>query len=329
MCPDPVMRAVRLTAWQRPPQLCELPEPTAPPGGVVLEVRAAGLCHSDLHLMHWPEGALPYTLPFTLGHEVAGTVVEIGPAATGVTPGDEVVVHGCWDPGPSLGLGCDGGLADQVAVLDARYLVPAAGLDLVRAAPLTDAALTPYHAIRAALPRLRPGTTTVVIGIGGLGHVAVQLLRLLARTRIVAIDRRPEALALARGAGADEALDAGGLDGPALRAEIGPAGAAFVMDCVGTDPTMRLAAAAVRAGGHVAIVGVGGGTFPMRFGTVPFEATVTFPHWGTRDELVDVVALARTGDLALEVEPVALEGVVDAYARLERGEVSGRVVAVP
>jgi propanol-preferring alcohol dehydrogenase len=101
------------------------------------------------------------------------------------------------------------------------------------------------------------------------------------------------------------------------------------MDCVGTDPTMALAAAAVATGGRVALVGVGGGTFPMHFGTVPFEATVTFPHWGTRDELVDVVALARGGHLQIEVEQVALEDVVDAYARLERGEVAGRAVAVP
>ena len=323
------MRAVRLTAWGRPPELCEVPEPAAPPAGAVVEVRAAGLCHSDLHLMHWEEGALPYELPFTLGHEVAGTVVALGSAAAGAELGDEVLVHGCWDPGPSLGLGTDGGLADRVAIPDASYLVPATGLDPVHAAPMTDAALTPYHAIRAALPVLRPGTTAVVIGVGGLGHVAVQLLALLTTMRIVAIDVRPHALAVARAAGADVVLDAEQVDGPALRAEIGAGGAAFVMDCVGTDPTMALAAAAVATGGRVALVGVGGGTFPMHFGTVPFEATVTFPHWGTRDELLDVVALARGGHLQIEVEQVALEDVVDAYARLERGEVAGRAVAVP
>ena len=323
------MRAVRLTAWQQPPELCEVAAPAAPPGGAVLEVTAAGLCHSDLHLMHWPAGTLPHTLPFTLGHEVAGTIVELGAGANGVAVGDQVLVHGRWDPGPSLGLGADGGLAERVAVPDTRYLVPAGGLDPVSAAPLTDAALTPYHAIRAALAVLRPGTTSVVIGVGGLGHVAVQLLGLLARTRIVAIDRRPEALDLARAAGADAALDATALDGPALRAEVGADGASFVMDCVGTDATMALAAAAVGADGHIALVGIGGGTFPMRFGTVPFEATVRFPNWGTRDELVDVVALARAGHLHPEVERVALEDVVDAYARLEDGRVAGRVVAVP
>jgi propanol-preferring alcohol dehydrogenase len=327
--PATTMRAIRITAWEQPPELCEIAAPAAPPGGAVLEVRGAGLCHSDLHLMHWPAGTLPHRLPFTLGHEVAGTVVELGPGADGVALGDEVLVLGRWDPGPSLGLGADGGLADRVAVPDVRYLVPAAGLDPVSAAPLTDAALTPYHAIRAALPVLRPGATSVVIGIGGLGHAAVQLLGLLSQTRVVAVDRRPEALAIARDAGADAALDATVLDGPALRAEVGRAGAAFVMDCVGTDPTMALAAAAIGPGGRVALVGIGGGTFPMRFGTVPFEATVTFPNWGTHGELVDVVALARGGHLALEVEPVALEGVVDAYARLDRGQVTGRVVAVP
>src|SRR3954468_14843785 len=175
------MRAVQLTAWQEPPRLRDVPEPSAPPGGALLDVRAAGLCHSDLHLMHWPEGTLPYALPFTLGHEVAGTVAALGPGArgTGVKVGDEVLVHGRWDPGPSLGLGADGGLAERVAIPDVRHLVPAAGLAPVRAAPLTDAALTPYHAIRAALPVLRPGATAVVIGIGGLGHAALQLLRAL------------------------------------------------------------------------------------------------------------------------------------------------------
>src|SRR5215208_3751245 len=163
------MRAVRLTAWQQPPQLRDVAEPAAPPGGAVLEVRGAGLCHSDLHLMHWPEGTLPYALPFTLG--------------------DEVLVHGRWDPGPSLGLGADGGLAERVVIPDVRHLVPAGGLDLVLAAPLTDAALTPYHAIRAALPVLRPGVTAVVIGIGGLGHAALQLLRALTATRVIAIDQ--------------------------------------------------------------------------------------------------------------------------------------------
>src|SRR5919204_698097 len=188
------MHAIRLMRWQRPPELCEVPEPVAAPGGVVLRVAGAGLCHSDLHMMHWPPGTLPYDLPFTLGHEVAGTVVALGPGAGGVGVGDAVLVYGPWGCGlcrrcslgeehqcerpaqeRGCGLGYDGGLAEYVVVPSPRLLVPLGDLDPVRAAPLADAGLTPYHAIRRALP-LPAGSAVVVIGVGGLGHVAVQLL---------------------------------------------------------------------------------------------------------------------------------------------------------
>jgi alcohol dehydrogenase, propanol-preferring len=340
------MQAVRLTGWQRPPELCEVPEPVAEPGGVVLRVAGAGLCHSDLHLMHWPADALPYALPFTLGHEVTGTVVELGPGASGVTVGDDVVVYGPWGCGacrrcsrgeehlcerPALergcGLGRDGGLAEYVAVPATRLLVGLDGLDPVAAAPLADAALTPYHAIRRALPHLRPGASAVVIGVGGLGHVAVQLLAALSSARIVAVDLRAPALELARAAGADETVLAGA-DAAEVRAAAGGA-AAVVIDCVGSDATLALAAAAVAPGGHVAIVGLAGGAFPLRRGGVPMETTVVISNWGTRAELAEVVALARDGAIGLAVEQVRLEDVPAAYARLERGEVRGRVVAVP
>src|SRR4051812_32144441 len=227
------MRAVRLTGWQRPPELCEIPEPVAAPGGVVLRVAGAGLCHSDLHLMHWPAGTLPYELPFTLGHEVTGTVIELGSGANGVEVGDDVIVYGPWGCGACRrcsrgeehlcerqalqrggGLGRDGGLAEYVAIPSPRLLVPLGGLDPVAAAPLADAALTPYHAIRRALPYLHPGASAVVIGVGGLGHVAVQLLAALSSARIVAVDVREEALELAREAGAAEGLPAGGGGAP-------------------------------------------------------------------------------------------------------------------
>src|SRR3954469_191494 len=93
------MRAIRLTAWREPPGLCDAPEPTAPPGGALLEVRGAGLCHSDLHLMHWPAGTVPYELPFTPGPEVAGVVPALGLGADGVDVGEAVVVYGPWGCG--------------------------------------------------------------------------------------------------------------------------------------------------------------------------------------------------------------------------------------
>jgi alcohol dehydrogenase, propanol-preferring len=343
------MRAIQLTRWQHPAELRRVPRPSPGPGEVLLDVRAAGLCHSDLHLVHWPAGTLPYELPFTLGHEVAGVVAGLGPGVDGLEVGEPVLVYGPWGcgrcprcsrgeehlcerpetvRGRGAGLGRDGGLAEAMVVPSARHLVPLGDLDPELAAPLADAGLTPYHAIRRALP-LPPGAGAVVIGVGGLGHVAVQLLRALTACRVVAIDRRPAALEAAAAAGAAVALDADGLDAAALRRAAGGRGAALVLDFVGVDATLALAAGAVAPGGHVSIVGVGGGTFPMRFGAVPAETSVVFSNWGTRAELAEVVELARSGAIALEVERVALDDVPAAYARLEAGGVNGRVVAVP
>jgi alcohol dehydrogenase, propanol-preferring len=344
------MRAIRLTRWESAPELCDVPDPVAGPGAIVLRVAGAGLCHSDLHLMHWPAGTLPYELPFTLGHEVTGTVVELGPGADGFEVGDPVIVYGPWGCGVcrrcglgqehlceragamrqrGCGLGHDGGLADYLVVPSSRLLVGLGDLDPVAAAPLADAALTPYHAIRRGLPHLEPGTSAVVIGIGGLGHVAVQLLRALSSATVVAVDVRREALELALRAGADAALPADDAIDAALRDAIGSRGAGLVIDCVGSDATLALAGGAVAPGGHVAIIGLGGGTLAMRRGAVAMEAPVVISNWGTRAELAEVVALARAGHIELEVERVALPDVVGAYGRLERGEVRGRLVAVP
>jgi alcohol dehydrogenase, propanol-preferring len=344
------MRAIQLTAWQQPAELREVPRPEPGPGQLLLEVRGAGLCHSDLHIMGYPEGTLGFSLPFTLGHEVAGTVVELGPGTGGVAVGESVLVYGPWGcgrcrrcslgeehlcergrelPGRAAGIGYDGGLAEYMVVPSPRLVVSIGDLDPALAAPLADAALTPYHAIRRALPLLRPGSAAVVIGVGGLGHVAVQLLRALSPARVVAVDRRDEALALAARAGAHETLSAAGLTAQDVRRAVGGRRAELVLDCVGVDQTLELAADVVAPGGHVSIVGVAGGTFPMRHGRVPLETPVVISNWGTRSELADVVALARAGAIGIEVERIALAAVPEAYERLHGGGVNGRLVAVP
>jgi propanol-preferring alcohol dehydrogenase len=298
--------------------------------------------------MHWPAGTLPYELPFTLGHEVAGRVAALGPGADGVDVGEHVIVYGPWgcgrcspcslgaehlcerpSQGRGAGLGRDGGLAEYLVVPSPRLLVGLDGLDPVAAAPLADAGLTPYHAIRRAMAVLRPGASAIVIGIGGLGHVAIQILRALTCTRIVAVDRRDAALEVATRSGAHAALSSDGLELGELRRAAGGRGAALVLDCVGSDETLALAAGAVMPGGHVSVLGLAGGTFPMRFGAVPLETEVIFSNWGTRQELAEVVALARAGAIEIEVERVALADVPAAYERLAAGRVRGRVVAVP
>jgi alcohol dehydrogenase, propanol-preferring len=340
------MKAIRLTAWEQPAQLVDVPTPEPGPGEVLLRVAGAGLCHSDLHLMHWRAGTLPYALPFTLGHEVAGIVAALGPGADGVEPGEPVLVYGPWGcgrcppcsvgaehlcerprRGRGAGLGRDGGLAEYMVVPSPRLTVPLDGLDPVAAAPLADAGLTPYHAIRRVLHTLGPGTSAIVIGVGGLGHVAVQLLKALSSVRVVAVDRRDEALEVAARTGADAVLQASSVRD--LRRAAGGRGAALVIDCVGSDDTLALAAGAVAAGGHVSILGLAGGTFPMRFGGLPLETSVIFSNWGTRSELAEVVALARDGAIELEIERVPLAGVPAAYERLAAGGSRGRLVAVP
>lgn len=345
------MRAVRLTRWNCEPELVEVPTPAPGPGEVLLQVDAAGLCHSDLHMMSWAEGTVPYALPFTLGHETAGTVVALGVGATAVAEGDRVAVYSRWACGSCWhcrqgrenacersarelggyggGVGRDGGLAEYIVVPSARYLVPIGDLAPALAAPLTDAALTPYHAIRRSAHQLRPDATVVVLGVGGLGHMAVQLLRALTAVRIVAVDLRADALELARAAGADLTLPASDLTSSQLRDCTGGRGASLVLDCVASDSTLELAARVVAVGGEISYVGRGGGTLAVAPGRLPFECSVTVPSWGSVSELVEVVALARSGAIRTEVEHLALEEAIEGYRRLSRGEVRGRAVVTP
>jgi len=345
------MRAVQLVAWEAPPELREVDLPEPGPGEVLIKITAAGLCHSDLHLTEWPEGTLPYTLPFTLGHENAGVVAGLGPKATGFAEGDPVLVYGCWGCGRCRhcirgamnlcenveqrggiggGLGFDGGLADYMLVPSAQYLLPIGDLDPVQAAPLTDAALSPYRAIKARLATLEPGTSAVVIGVGGLGHVAIRLLKALTPSRVVAIvGSRPDGVEAALRLGADAAFRFEDVDLAAVRAETGSGGAMLVLDFVGVDATMKLAADLLAVGGHATLLGIAGGTFPMAFGSVPLECSVSMNCWGSLPELKEVVALARGGDLEVDVETVALDNTIAAYERLRAGEVNGRAVVVP
>jgi propanol-preferring alcohol dehydrogenase len=340
------MRAVQLVAWETEPELRDVPVPEPGPGEVLLAVEAAGLCHTDLHIMEWPAGAIPWELPFTLGHENAGTVVALGAGAEGVAVGERVVVYGPWGcgvcracargaenlcpqrHGRGAGCGIDGGLADYLLVPSARYLVPIGDLDPSLAAPLTDAALSPYHAIAPEVERLRPGTTAVVIGVGGLGHVAVQLLRLLSSARVVAFDVRASSRELATMVGADAALDPVSVVGDQLLAEVG-GGAALVLDCVGSDETLRLGVDVLAMAGRLAAVGHAGGSLPAPVSRLPYDASVSRPSWGTLPELHEVVALATAGAISIETERLSLGDTLEGYGRLREGSVTGRAVVVP
>ncbi|MBU6217112.1 MAG: NAD(P)-dependent alcohol dehydrogenase, partial [Acidobacteria bacterium] len=311
------MQALRLTSWQHDAEFADVPTPDPGPGQILVRVGGAGACHSDLHLMHdFTAGSLPFDPPFTLGHENAGWVEAVGPGVFGLEPGTPVAVYGPWGcgrchrcrvgaenycvdqarrPVAGGGLGADGGMAPFMLVPSARHLVELGDLDPVVAAPLTDAGLTPYHAVRRSLDLLVPGSTALVLGVGGLGHLAVQILRELTPATIVAVDERPEALVLAASLGADHTI----LPGPAAHDEIlgrtGGRGVDVAIDLVGSPVTLEFAAALTRSLGHLTIVGLGGGSLPVGFTSMAYEVSVATTYWGSIPELMEVLALGASG----------------------------------
>src|ERR1041384_797669 len=272
------MIAYRLLNAQTKPEFQEVPEPHAGPGQVVVKVAGSGLCHTDFTVIareqaYWKDDAPP----FTLGHEIAGWVEEVGAGVKNFKRGDAVAVNPSWascgrchmcrsgEENHCLyqkairapGVGFDGGHAPYVLVPEARFLVPIGDLDPIEAAPLTDAGLTTYTAIKAALPGIWPGSTAVVIGIGGLGLYAVQFLRQLTAARVVALDRSETRLKLAREYGADDVVLSGPDASKQIRELTGGVGAAFVLDCAGVDATLATAVAALSWRGRLTMVGAG------------------------------------------------------------------------
>lgn len=343
--------ALRLT---RPGGAARFEPVRLPPPGrheVLVEVAAAGLCGSDLHVLDGPPAPLEAALPFTLGHEVAGTVAVVGEDVRAVRPGDPVAVYGPWGCGAcprcregsenycaqrsrlgyaGVGLGRDGGIAGAVLVPHERHLLPLAGLDPVQAAPLTDAGLTSYHAVSLALPRLPADPVVAVLGVGGLGHLAIQVVRALAPAAvIVAADVRSEALELATRCGAQHAVRSErGAAG--ILAATGGHGANAVLDMVGSQQTLELATGLLRPGADLVVVGSGGGRLELAKGSgLPAGVRVSLPFWGSRPDLGRVLALARAGALRVEVETFPLSQAGQALDRLRQGTIRGRAVLVP
>lgn len=345
------MQALRLTSWGHDAELLEVPQPDPGPGEVLVRIGGAGACHSDLHLMHdFVEGMLPWGPPFTLGHENAGWVHAVGPGVTGLEVGQPVAVYGPWGcgrchrcrlgaenycehaselPAAGGGLGFDGGMAPYQLVPHSRWLVPLRDLDPLHAAPLTDAGLTPYHAVKRSLPILVPGSTAVVIGAGGLGQMAVQILAALTPATVVVVDQRAGALEAARRHGAHHTVPAGESAATEITDLTRGLGADVTIDVVGADDTLALAAGVTRSLGHLSIVGIGGGTLPIGFFSIAYEVSVATTYWGTLPELVEVLELAERGLIAADVERYDLADAPDAYRAMAAGELTGRAVVVP
>lgn len=344
------MRALQYRQIGSPPEVVEIDTPEPGPGQVRLKVSAAGVCHSDEFIMSLPAEAYTFGLPLTLGHEGAGIVDKLGDGVTGLEPGTSVAVYGPWGCGLCYpcsqgrenycenaaalgiappGLGAPGAMAEYLIVDSPRHLVPLGDLDPVANVSLTDAGLTPYHAIKHSLAKLVPGSTAVVIGAGGLGHVAIQILRALSPATVIALDLSEEKLQLAREVGAHHTFLSDASAVAEVRSLTGGKGAHAVFDFVGIQPTMTLGQGMIRVGGDQVNVGVGSGSLPVGMLDRPYEASVRSPYWGYRDELFEVLELARTGAIHVETEVFSLDDAPRAYEKLHAGELRGRAVIVP
>jgi propanol-preferring alcohol dehydrogenase len=351
MANEPTMMAWRLCQFGRPAQLQEVPVPRPGAGEVLVRVAGNGLCHSDVGMMDPAAVAPPFLsweLPFTLGHEIAGWVEESGAGVSGFSHGQPVILvsphsdgtcvycragfdNNCESGTAGRGYGRDGGLARFVLVENSRPLIPLSSLDPRTAGPLADAGATSMHAVRRVLPRLSAGTTAVVIGAGGLGSFAVQLLRALTPARVIAVDVNPARLEYARSLGAHEVLS-GVHEGTAkdLRSLTAGAGAEAVLDFVGIDATIEGGLAAVRPTGAYGLIGAGMGRLNHPwFHLLPKDGEVFNFVGSTIADLRQVVALAEAGRLRNDTETFSFAEVPRAYAKLDGGELLGRAVVTP
>jgi NAD+-dependent secondary alcohol dehydrogenase Adh1 len=342
------MKAVRLHEYHKRPSVDEVPEPKiSGPLDVIVKIGAAGLCRTDLHIYEgqWAPLTNP-TLPFTLGHENAGWVHEVGAAVKNVAPGDTVILHplvtcGQCHPcrrgddmhcenGVFPGVdGTDGGMA-ELLLTGARNCVkldPA--LQPADIAALADAGLTAYHAVKKAVPLLYPGTNVVVIGAGGLGHIGIQSLRALTAATIIVMDRNPDALALCETMGADHTVVADGSQAATVMELTGGQGAEVVLDFVGEQGAENEAWAMTRRAGSHFVIGYGGTTSVPTIDIISTERNIIGNLVGTYNDLAELMVLTAQGKVTLHTRTYPLDAVNDAMDDLDAGRLRGRGILVP
>ncbi len=247
------MRAALLREYGRPLELVDLPVPEiSRPDELLLRIEGAGVCATDLHAIDGEMEPAGVSLPLVLGHENAGRVEAVGDLVSTVAPGDAVIVyppHSCGLCVPCrrgrdmhcehhqfTGLSVNGGFAEYLVVPERSVIKLPPGADPAAVAPHADAGLTAYHAVKKVAHLALPGSTSVLLGVGGVGHIALQLLRELGSSTVIGVDPNAERRQLAQELGADEVLPADGVV-DAVRDLTGGRGADLVIDFVGSDAT--------------------------------------------------------------------------------------------
>ena len=341
------MKAVRLHEFHKPPVVDDVPEPAIRgPLDVIVKIGGAGVCRTDLHIMEgqW-DAAMNTPLPYVLGHENAGWVHEVGSAVTNVAVGDTVILH----PTPTCGLcrACragddmhcvnsefpglsrDGGMADYLLTTARACIKLDPQTQPKDVAALADAGITAYHAVRKAIPLLYPGTTCVVIGAGGLGHIGIQCLAALTATKIIVVDSHPYALKLAEQLGAHHTVVADGGQVDAVRDLTGGAGANVVLDFVAERGAENDGWQMTGETGSYFVIGYGGELHIPTLDIITTERNIIGNIVGTYNDLAELMVLAQAGKVTLHTRAYPLDAAPDAIADLDAGRVRGRAILVP
>ncbi len=341
------MKAVRLHEFHQQPVLDDVPEPQlGGPLDVIVRIGGAGVCRTDLHIIEgqW-DAAMGTPLPYVLGHENAGWVHAVGSAVSSVEVGDTVILH----PTPTCGLcrACragqdmhcsassfpglsgDGGMAEYL-LTSARACVKLDPQTRPQdVAALADAGITAYHAVRKAIPLLYPGTSCVVIGAGGLGHIGIQCLAALTAAKIIVVDRNPDALKLAGQLGAQHTVLADGGQLAAVAELTGGAGAEVVLDFVAEQGAEHDGWAMTGRAGSYFVIGYGGTVQVPTLDIISTERNIVGNIVGTYNELAELMVLAQDGKVTLHTRTYPLAAAPEAFADLDAGRVRGRAILVP
>ncbi len=341
------MKAVRLHRYGERPTVEDVSDPEVDgPFDVVVAIGGAGLCRTDLHIVEgqWADKS-HVALPYTLGHENAGWVHAVGSAVEHVQPGDAVILHplvtcgfcrACragddvhCEASSFPGIDADGGMGELMRTSARSVVKLTPGTQPAAVAALADAGLTAYHAVKKAVPLLYPGSTCVVMGAGGLGHIGIQCLRAMSATRIVVLDPNEEALALTRDWGADETIVVDGSHvGRVLELTDGR-GAEVVLDFVGEKGAERDSWAMTRRAGSDFVIGYGGTIDIPTIDVISTERNIVGNLVGTYNDLVELMALNATGQVTMLTHTYPMDAVNDAMDDLDAGRLRGRGILVP
>ena len=335
------MKAVRVHQYGKPPTIDDVPEPTITgPLDVIIKVDAAGVCRTDLHIIEgqWAEKS-GVELPYTIGHENAGTVVSLGAGVSNVAIGDKVILHPLVTCGfcracragddvhcenaKFPGISSDGGMA-ELLLTGARSVVKLdPSLHPADVAALADAGLTAYHAVRKAVPLLYPGTHAVMIGAGGLGHIGLQTLLAITAAEITVVDRSPDALAKAAALGAHHTILADGSHLDAVSELTGGKGAHVVFDFVGEHGTEAEGVSMTREAGSYYVIGYGGSVDVPTIDIISREISIVGNLVGSYNDLDELMKLTAQGRVKLATTKYALADALTALDDLDKGKVPG------